>query len=643
MIGPPHRPRRPACALFLAAASLLAGPAAAEHGDGPLATKVARELRAAPVAPRTRAGVGPAETWRRGGRVHVYVRVTAIDPDTLDALRRRGLEIVTASEAFGGLVDGWADVEALRALADLPAVTMIRPVAPAITQAGAVVTAGDAGLGADLVRASGWTGAGVILGLISDGIDSLGASQASGELPGVTVPADPRCNSFGGDEGTAMLEIVHDVAPDAALLFGSFGQSGAQMGETVRCLADAGARVIVDDVTFPDEPFFQDGPLAIAAREVVARGVSYHTSAGNRRREFMEHPLAPALYGPPLGVIHDFGAASGGGPDPGNEITLAPGGGATCALQWDEPFGGAGTDLDLIAVQGSPDNVIAQSTNPQSGTQDPVELVSIDNPTNTEQTVSLVVALFSGNPERTIRLVCFRSIDMQHVSLEGAIYGQQSPPEVVAVASIDVADAGHDTIEAESSPGPATIRFPALEIREKPDLASFDGVATSVPGFETFFGTSAAAPHAGAVAALMLGKNPTLTPARVKELMQTTAVDIEAPGFDRLSGAGRLDARAAVAAVPCLDAAALPAQASCSGVRAPRPTVAAYRAVRAALLAPVKSERKTAKRLAAATRRLAKGARVVDRKAAKLDPGCVATLRSQLGLLARALVCRLGS
>ncbi|MCW5890181.1 MAG: S8 family serine peptidase [bacterium] len=630
-------------AALLLASPLLAGPVAAEHGPDPVSHKVARELRHAPPVPRTRAGVGPADAWRRGDRMHVYVRVTGVDPGTLETLRRRGLEIVTASDAFGGLVDGWTDVATLDALADLPAVTMIRPVAPPITQAGAVVSAGDAGLGADAVRAAGWTGAGVVLGLISDGIDSLARSQAAGELPAVTVPSDPRCNAFGGDEGTAMLEIVHDVAPGAALLFGSFGQSGAQMGETVRCLADAGARVIVDDVTFPDEPFFQDGPLANAAREVVGRGVSYHTSAGNRRREFMEHALAPAFYGPPLGVIHDFGAAAGGPGDPGNEIRLAPGGGATCALQWDEPFGGAGTDLDLVVVQGSAANVIAQSTNPQTGTQDPVEVVSIGNPTSTEQVVSLVVTLFSGNPARTIRLVCFRSVHMEHVSLEGAIYGQQSPPEVVAVASIDVADPGHDTIEAESSPGPATIRFPAFEIREKPDLASFDGVATSVPGFETFFGTSAAAPHAGAVAALMLGKNPTLSPAQVKQLMQATAVDIEAPGFDRLSGAGRLDARAAVGAVPCLDAAALPAQATCAGERPPKPATAGYRAARASLVAPVKSARKTAKRLTAAGRRLAKGLRIVDKKSARgaLGAGCAAELRAQLSLVGRALVCRL--
>jgi subtilisin family serine protease len=526
-------------------------------------------------------------------------------------------------------------------MAALPDVVTIRPVAPPVTAIGSVQSAGDAGLRAELVRAAGFTGAGVPLGLISDGITSAEMFRGSGDLPAVTVPPDPRCSSFEGDEGTAMLEIVHDVAPGAGpLFFASFGQSGVFMAEAVRCLADAGARVIVDDVTFGDEPFYQDGPLAIAAREVVQRGVSYHTSAGNRRQEFLETPLAPAFFGPPLGVIHDFDPAGGG--DPANEVVVGAGGGATCVIQWDEPFGQAATDLDLVVVQGSADNVVAKSDNPQDGTQDPVELVSINNPTDTDQTVSLVVQLFSGDPNRRLRMMCFRSVQMEHVSFEGAIYGQQAVREVVAVGAIDASDDGHDTIEAISSPGPATILFPAPETREKPDVSSFDGVETAVgqAGLfpNPFFGTSAAAPHTGAVAALMLSKNPTLSPAQVQQIMMATAVDIEAPGFDRLAGAGRVDALAAVAAVPCLDPNALPAAAACEGEKVPRGAAAAYRAVRRKLVASARR-----KGLAAARKRLARAVRVVERKAVRgrLSAACAGRVQEVVRLLDGALLCRI--
>jgi subtilisin family serine protease len=621
--------------------------ARAAHGDDPVSRKVSRSLLEPPLLSRATTTVQASEPWRQGSRVHVYVRVTSTHPATVDELRRRGLEIAVVSDAFGGLVDGWADAAALPRIAELPAVTMIRPVASPHTQAGAVVTLGDAGLRADIVRAAGFTGAGVPLGLISDGITSAAQFTAAGELPAVTVPPDPRCSNFEGDEGTAMLEIVHDVAPGAGpLFFASFGQSGAGMAEAVRCLADAGSRVIVDDVTFPDEPFFQDGPLAIAAREVVQRGVSYHTSAGNRRQEFFQQALSPATYGPPLGVIHNFDPEGQG--DPANEVTLGASRGATCVIQWDEPFGQAATDLDLVAVQGSPNNVIAKSDNPQDGTQDPVELISLNNPTDTEQTVSLVVQLFSGDPSRLFRMMCFRSVAMERTSPTGAIYGQQNVNEVVVLGAIDVADEGHDTIESASSPGPGIIVFPAFELREKPDVASFDGVETAVgqAGLfpNPFFGTSAAAPHSGAVAALMLSKNPTLSPAQIQEIMKATAVDIEAPGFDDLAGAGRLDALAAVAAVPCFDANTLAATASCSGEKVPKSASSAYRAARKRLLALGDApSQKARKALAKARTRLQKTLGAVSRSAAKgkISGGCAANVNGLFALMSSTISCRI--
>jgi subtilisin family serine protease len=627
---------------------VMARAAGAAHGPDPLSGKLSASLRETPrpTARASHAGVASAEPWRNGSRVHVYVRVRSTDAATQKALRERGLEILVLSDAFGGLVDGWAEASALPSIAELPVVTMIRPVAPAVTQAGNVVTAGDAALRADAVRAAGFTGAGVPLGLISDGITSAAMFRGP-ELPDVTVPPDPRCNSFDGDEGTAMLEIVHDVAPGAGpLFFASFGSSGAGMAEAVRCLADAGARVIVDDVTFPDEPFFQDGPLATAAREVVQRGVSYHTSAGNRGQEFLEEPLDAKFYGPPLGVIHDFGAP--GSPDPTNDVTVGANGGATCVLQWNEPFGAAATDLDLLAVQGSPDNVIAKSDNPQDGTQDPVELVQINNPTNTDQTVSLVVQFFSGDPNRRFRLMCLRSIAMEHISTEGAIYGQQAVTEVMAYGAIDMQDEGLDTVSSQSSPGPATILFPAAETREKPDVASFDGVETAVGQaglfVNPFFGTSAAAPHGGAVAALMLSKNPTLTPAQIRQIMMATAVDVGSPGFDRRAGAGRRDALAAIAAVPCVDVAALAPEASCGGEKAPKPALAKYRAAHRQALAGTTSSnaKKAARKLRAARQLLAKGERIVDKLSGKgkVSASCAGTLRGTFAVLDDAVACR---
>jgi hypothetical protein len=79
-------------------------------------------------------------------------------------------------------------------------------------------------------------------------------------------------------------------------------------------------------------------------------------------------------------------------------------------------------------------------------------------------------------------------------------------------------------------------------VRNKPDITAADGVATTVAGFQPFFGTSAAAPNAGAIAALLLDARPGASAAQVRYALTATAIDIEATGWDRNTGAGIVDA-----------------------------------------------------------------------------------------------------
>src|SRR5262245_66191234 len=106
-----------------------------------------------------------------------------------------------------------------------------------------------------------------------------------------------------------------------------------------------------------------------------------------------------------------------------------------------------------------------------------------------------------------------------------SIFGHAAVTEAVTVAAIDADDPGLDTVERFSSQGPVRLAFPP-ETRAKPDLAGFDGVNTSVPGFAPFFGTSAAAPHVAAIAALLLERNPFITPATIRSVLNATAVDL---------------------------------------------------------------------------------------------------------------------
>src|SRR5207248_9944484 len=85
----------------------------------------------------------------------------------------------------------------------------------------------------------------------------------------------------GSDEGRAMLQIVHDIAPGANLAFYTAFNSEADFAAGILALAAAGCKVICDDVSYFDEPFFQNGTVAQAIETVEAQGVVYLTAAGN--------------------------------------------------------------------------------------------------------------------------------------------------------------------------------------------------------------------------------------------------------------------------------------------------------------------------------------------------------------------------
>ena len=114
---------------------------------------------------------------------------------------------------------------------------------------------------------------------------------------------------------------------------------------------------------------------------------------------------------------------------------------------------------------------------------------------------------------------------------------------------------GDEPVESFSSDGPRRMFFSADGepytpsdfsasggmVRQKPNFVAADGVSTNTPFFEQFLGTSAAAPHAAAIGALLKQRGVT-DPRLIRHLFEATAIDVETPGFDRKSGHGIVDA-----------------------------------------------------------------------------------------------------
>lgn len=231
-------------------------------------------------------------------------------------LRALGARKVTV---FGHMVSAIMPSKSIPSLSKLPSLQLARP-AYRTTMVGDVTSQGDAAMRSDIARtAFGINGAGVQVGTLSDSYNCLGGAGArvsSGDLPpAVRVLDEFDFCSAGTDEGQAMMEIIHDVAPGSPLSFHTAFEGQASFAQGIVDLADAGAKVINDDVLYFAEPMFQDGPIAQAIDRVKARGVSYFSAAGNFARGSYESPFRPGNVFVDLGIglkeAHDFDPGPG--------------------------------------------------------------------------------------------------------------------------------------------------------------------------------------------------------------------------------------------------------------------------------------------------------------------------------------------
>ncbi len=474
----------------------------------------------------------PMLQLNESGELRVFVRVHEWDETIEEAIEDRGAAIIATAPEHR-LLEVLLPLGSIRDVAEVPAVRRIRPVYPAIANSGSVVTQGDAILRADVARRRGYDGAGVVVGAISDGVAGLADAQQTGDLPSVGT-MDPGY----GAEGTALLEIVHDLAPGAELHFASGIVSELQMRNNILRLADIGCRVIVDDVSYYEEPMFRDGMIAQAIDSVERRGVVYCTSAGNSAEY---HYRGTFTDGDTASSLHAWDAVS----DTGMQVVVRPGVRATFALHWDEDYGAAATDYDLyLCDEPELTTRVATSADPQDGSGDPVEVISWENSTDQDRTLYVAVERYAGDA-LPLELFAFNAGHMEYRTFAGSLTGHSRANGAISVAAMDAAYADGNEVERFSARGPVRVEG---EVRLKPDLTAVDGVAvTGSGGFPTrFYGTSASAPHVAGVAALLLDAHSDWGPADVRDALVATAHDRGEPGWDGAFGWGLIDAYAAL-------------------------------------------------------------------------------------------------
>lgn len=538
-----------------------------------LETKIDSSVRRLMRDVRRTAGRAPlallsaARAWkvRDNGAIQVYLVMTGAFEANLAALAASGIATERAI-AEGNLVQAWLTPSQVELVAAMPFVRLVRLPGYAFTNSGNVVTEGDVAHRSDQLRTSPLCldGDGVRIGIISDGIDNALEAMLANELPAkpgkkfsadITVAAGLNGD---GDEGTAMLEIVHDLAPNAKLFFAGPATS-ADMFVAMNTLAeDLECHVVCDDLSFFDQPFFDDGLLATAGSSAVfGAGRSYVTSAGNQAQEHWQDAFSGvvvnnAATGNANWTLMDFDGAG----DHSMDVTVPANGRILVFLQWNDEFGSSTNDYELYVVNQAETTVFGSSTNTQNGKQDPAEFISLNNNGAAPVNAKIFIREFNApdGPSVMEMFVLDSSVN-EYASAADAIFGHAAAEGVISVGAVDASDTPCG-LEDFSNHGPSTVWFP-FEERDTPTFVATDRVHVSGAGCFacdpndcppppaggcSFAGTSAAAPHIAGIIAQMLEIKIDATPAEVLEALKASTTDCGDAGFDFAFGHGFVDA-----------------------------------------------------------------------------------------------------
>ena len=527
--------------------------------------------------PPVQAGSGPL-------RAADPITILAADRVVIDAAAENDTGALVAElEAIGFEVTGiWGRVVSghlpIDAIGDLAGAANLRFARAAASRnnIGLVTSQGVAAMNADVVQAIfGIDGSGTTVGTLSDSFDCLGGAAgdvAAGDLPsGIIVLNDGACAAT--DEGRAMMQLIRDVAPGAGQAFHTAFLGQASFANGIVDLANvAGADVIVDDVIYFAEPMFQDGIIAQAVDQVKSAGSAYFSSAGNQGRDAWEDSYrSSGVAGVFGGIRHDF--------DPGPGVDdlqgFMLGSGLTIfTFQWDQPFfsvsgaPGSASDMDIVLYL-PPGIFIGLGGFAFNIGGDAVEVFGVVNG-GPPLLVELGLELFSGPPPGSMKYVFFgNSTVSQFATNSGTTYGHANAIGAEAVGASAYFNAvpfvNPPIINGFSSAGGTPILFdingnPTFDLRPKPEIVGPDGTNTTFFGFDfepdgfpNFFGTSASAPHAAAVAALIIDTKPSIGPTTIYSILEQTAIDMDDPftpgfdfGFDFGTGFGFINAQDAV-------------------------------------------------------------------------------------------------
>jgi hypothetical protein len=434
-----------------------------------------------------------------------------------------------------------------------------------VTQAGVNITGASATQLLQALDESGLSvnGSGIRVGVLSDSFNDLGgaaADEADGALPpAADIDVIKDLASGGTDEGRAMMQIIHEIAPGASLAFYTAFNSEQDFANGILALAAAGCKVIVDDVSYFDEPFFQNGVVAQAIQTVEAEGVTYVTAAGNDASNGYQAAWTPTSGTYQGQVLNDAESFGGRLVQTVSINTEGNGDAFPLLLEWNQAYGTVSSstaDLEML-VFNSNGQLVGTATNTSSGeptnpwleydfTQSGTYYIAIENlHPNTDPGLIKEVAEGDGVPF---------TISGANA---GTVYGHAMTSGAITAGAVSAANTpafgfSEPVSESFSSSGAGTeLLFAnngtALSSPDSLDpvvVSGIDDIHTTVSDLSDFYGTSAAAASLAGVAALILSAYPSLAPAQVAQILEASALPM---ANSAVSGAGLVQVDPAVA------------------------------------------------------------------------------------------------
>jgi hypothetical protein len=470
------------------------------------------------------------------------------------------------------VIEGWVAPERLAQVATVTGVNRVSlpsyaifPSIKAATTASSAATAinanGVAIMHADqFVSKTGLNGTGVKVGVQSAGISSIAVIEGRGELPAVQVvkPSDGG-TAPPGDEGTALLEEIHAVAPGASLTYCGPGT----YVEYTSCLSQmisAGATILVDDIIFPEQDLLSTDSSEVQAVEQLLTqnpSVVLFTAAGNYNGSYWEgnySPVALSTLGlQPLtcGTQTDNYVAQFGG-DPNEVLTMSQGVSVPVAFSWADPPNQNSSKFDLIWI-----DTASNTQGCLSGGAGTDNLIS-KNVSFTGTSYKLYVATPDDAAKgKFLKLwIGGDGLTTLSKSTTGSVITPQAfASGVVTVGAVNGSDGVGNKIESFSSLGPTTLSFPTQSQIQAPVLVAPDGINVDAAGTDfagdlfpdgNFYGTSAAAPNAAAVAALIRAGYPAFNSSQLVNVLTKGAIPLGSVTPDGTFGFGRVDAMSAL-------------------------------------------------------------------------------------------------